>query len=277
LLALDKLLKGTSYEDYGRAVSAMHAGDGPADVHNLVTLSRWPIRWARSIRHSLVPAVSYRPVTAIPPAAAPQEFAFERPILVSDIDVGQGRVMTVINVHLRAPIAAPIPGQKDSAFVWKSVGGWAEGYALAAWKRTAQALETRLVIENLIDEDPGRLIVAAGDFNAEEYESPLRIVRGADEDTGNGHLADRTLVVLDRSISEDRRFSCLHHGRAQMLDQILANLPALAHFRAIEIHNETLSDEMVTAARVRLEPGSPHAPVVAEFDPVAVENARTQC
>jgi endonuclease/exonuclease/phosphatase family metal-dependent hydrolase len=194
------------------------------------------------------------------------EIAFERPILVTDIEFAAGHVLTVINVHFRAPIAAPISGQKESAFVWKSVGGWAEGYAVSAWKRTAQALETRLVIERLMDEDGDRLIIVAGDFNAEDHETPLKILIGAEEDTGNGHLAKRALVVLDRSLAVDRRFSIVHHGRAQMLDHILANRPMLACFRDIEAHNETVPDELVTFARVRQEPGSPHAPIAAHFD-----------
>jgi endonuclease/exonuclease/phosphatase family metal-dependent hydrolase len=266
LLALDKLLEGTIYQSYTRAVSASSPGGGVADVHNLVTLSRWPILNFQSIRNTLVPLLSYRPLTSIPPAAEPLKIAFERPILVADIEAASGRVVTVINVHYRAPIAAPIPGQKENASVWRSVAGWAEGYAIAAWKRTAQALETRLVIDGLLEKDASRFLIVAGDFNAEDHETPLKILIGAEEDTGNGHLAARTLVVLDRSIAEDRRFSVLHHGRAQMLDHILASWPSLAHFRGIEAHNETLADELVSFTRVRQEPGSPHAPIVAEFD-----------
>jgi endonuclease/exonuclease/phosphatase family metal-dependent hydrolase len=266
LLALDKLLEGTRYEGYARAASTAQSGAGLADVHNLVTLSRWPILRFKSIQNVLVPPLSYRPLTSVQPATIPLDIAFERPILVADIEIAAGRLVSVINVHFRAPIAAPIAGQKDSAFVWKSVAGWAEGYAVAAWKRTAQALETRLVIERLMDENADRLIIVAGDFNAEDHETPLKILIGAEEDTGNGRLAARALVVLDRSLAEDRRFSVLHHGRAQMLDHILANWPALAHFRGIEAHNETLSDELLNFARVRQEPGSPHAPIVAEFD-----------
>lgn len=265
LQALDRLLEETPYRDYSRAVASAREGADIADVHNLVTLSKWPIREARPIRHTLVPPLAYRPVTAAPPAAGPQEIAFERPILITDIEVAPGRLVSVVNVHLRAPLAAPIPGQKESPFVWKSVAGWAEGYAVSAWKRTAQALEARLAIDRLIDADPARPIVVAGDFNAEDHETPLKILIGAEEDTGNGRLAERALVVLDRSLAHDRRFSALHHGRPQMLDHILVNRPALAHLLAFEAHNETLSDELVSFGKARRELGSFHAPLVAEF------------
>lgn len=266
LLALDRLLEGTRYQTFARAATTARGGTGAADVHNLVTLSRWPIRDFRSIQNTLVPPLSYRALTAAPASAGPLEIAFERPILMADIEIAPGRLVTVVNVHFRAPLAAPIPGQKESAFVWRSVAGWAEGYAIAAWKRTAQALEARLAIDALMDADIGRFIVVAGDFNAEDHETPLKILIGAEEDTGNGRLAPRSLVVLDRSLPEDRRFSTLHHGRAQMLDHILASRPAIAYFRGLESHNETLGDELVSFGRVRREAGSFHAPVVAEFE-----------
>jgi endonuclease/exonuclease/phosphatase family metal-dependent hydrolase len=266
LLALDKLLEGTPYADFARAVTTAPGRAGVADVHNLVTLSRWPITEARSISNSLVPALGYRPLTAVPPVTQALEIGFERPILVTDIAFAPGRSLTVVNVHFRAPLAAPIAGQKEGPFVWKTVAGWAEGYALAAWKRTAQALEARLAVDGLMDADANRLIAVAGDFNAEDHETPLKILIGAEEDTGNGLLAQRSLVVLDRALPADRRFSTLHHGRALMLDHILVSRPLLAHIHGLEVHNETLADEIVALGKVRREAGSFHAPLVAEFD-----------
>ena len=264
--ALDKVLEGTRYQSFARATTLAPDGDGVADVHNLVILSRWPISDFRSVRNALVPPMSYRAITAVPTESGAQQIGFERPILIAGIELFTGGMLTVVNVHFRAPLASPIPGQKESAFVWKSVAGWAEGYALAAWKRTAQALEARLAIDGLMDADSARVIIVAGDFNAEDHETPLKIIVGAEEDTGNGLLAARALVVLDRSLPADRRFSALHHGRPQMLDHILGNRRALAYFQAIEVHNETLGDELVGYGKTRHEAGSFHAPVVAEFE-----------
>jgi endonuclease/exonuclease/phosphatase family metal-dependent hydrolase len=266
LIALDRLLEGTRYETYERAASVPRSGAGYADVHNLVTLSRWPMVKVRSVRNAIVPPLGYRPLTAQPASEKPEEVWFERPILLADIAVSEGRIITVINVHFRAPTAAPIAGQKESAHVWKSVAGWAEGYTLSAWKRAAQALETRLIIDKVLDGDENRIIVVAGDFNAEDHETPLKIVSGAEEDTGNGLLAQRSLAVLDRTLSSDRRFSVIHHGRPMMLDHILASRPALAFLRSFEVQNEMLADELISYGRIRHEPGSPHAPVVAEFE-----------
>ena len=264
LAALDTLLEGTPYATFHRAATTAPGGHGVADVHNLVTLSRFPIVATREVRHHLLPPASVTLVTADPPGVGPVQVGFDRPLLVCDIDVG-GTGLTVINLHLRAPLAALVPGQKLAPFVWRSVAGWAEGTYLAGLKRTGQALELRLVLDQLLGETPDRLIAVAGDFNAEDHETPLRIVVGAEEDTGNGALAARALALLDRGLPEDRRFSILHHGRPQMVDHILVSRALLGRFKSIEVHNETLGDELVGYAKVDRPPGSYHAAVVATF------------
>jgi endonuclease/exonuclease/phosphatase family metal-dependent hydrolase len=265
LVALDQLLAGTRYADYERAVTTGRDGCGVADVHNLVTLSRFPIRAHRELMHVLVPPPRYRPQTADPPSADAQEIRFERPLLVTDVELPGGEPFTVINLHLRAPLAAVIPGQKLEPFVWKSVGGWAEGYFVAAIQRAGQGLEVRLCLEQLFDADSYRLIAIAGDLNAEDGEVPVRIIVGAEESTGNAALSGRSLVVLDRAVARDRRWSMLHHGRAQMLDHIMVSRSLYSRFIAIDVHNETLGDELVGYARHMQIASSYHAPIVAEF------------
>ena len=270
LLALDRLLAGTRYEHYARATTTAGKGHSVADVHNLVTLSRFPIRSHRELLHDLVPPPQYHLTTAIPPAADTQPVRFDRPILLTEIELPSGSLFAVVNVHLRAPLAASVAGQKLEPFVWKSVGGWAEGYLLSAMRRAAQALEVRLLLEELLDADKHRLIAVAGDFNAEDHEVPLRIILGAEEDTGNAELSPRSLVLLERSLPQDRRWSVLHHGRPQMLDHIAASRTLHRHFRAIDVHNEALADELVGYAKHLQSSSSYHAAVVAEFADAAL-------
>lgn len=265
LAALDQLLEGTPYASYHRISTRGPDGVGVADVHNLVTLSRYPIRSEREVQHSLVPAPQYRMVTAVPRPSEPEPVIFDRPLLVADVELPNGALMTVINVHLRAPLAAAIPGQKSSAFVWRTIGGWAEGYFLSAVRRAGQAFELRLLLEEMFDADPHRLVAVAGDFNAEDHDNALRIAIAAEEDTGNGALSPRSLVLLDRALPADRRWSVLHHGRPQMLDHILVSRSLYGHFREIEVHNETLGDELVGFGKGTRSPASYHAPLVAEF------------
>lgn len=265
LVALDALLAGTDYAGFHRVSSHGPDGSGVADVHNLVILSRAPILAHREIRHDLVPALEHRLITAVPAQADGEPVCFDRPILHAEIALADNRRAHIFNVHLRAPLAAAIPGQKEAPFVWKTVAGWAEGYFLSALKRSGQALELRLAIDAILDVDSHAAIVACGDFNAEDHETPLKIVVGAEEDTGNGRLASRSLAVLDRALSKDRRFSVLHHSRPLMLDHILASRSLMADFRSVEVHNEMLEDEVVGYTKVAHAMGSYHAPVIADL------------
>lgn len=265
LAALDLLLEGTPYADFTCVSTQSPAGHGVADVHNLVTLSRWPIRTHRSVRHELIPPIRYHSVTAQPIPPEDEMIVFDRPALVTQIETCPGKTLHVINCHLRAPLASTIAGQKQAPFVWKSIPGWAEGFCISSIKRNAQALEIRLLVDELLKAGPHDGIVLAGDFNAEDYESPLRILVGAEQDTGNGALAAASLIVLDRAIPADRRFSVVHQGRPQMLDHILCSRSLYGRFCKIEAFNEALSDESVGYARVDRPLGSYHACVVAEF------------
>lgn len=266
LVALDRLLEGTPYQDYARAATTGSGGHGVADVHNLVTLSRFPIVAHREVRHDLVAPLMHTSITAEPGSGAQVPVSFDRPLLVTDVALPDGTVLTVINVHLRAPLASPVAGQKSAPFAWRSVSGWAEGFFLSALKREAQALELRLVVEEVLSSDPGRLIAVAGDYNAEDHGPTLQLAVAAEEDVGTNELAAHSLVVLDRALSADRRWSVLHHGREQMLDHILASHTLYGHFRAIEVHNEGLGDEALGYGKAMHSAASYHAPVVAQFD-----------
>ena len=265
LLALDRLLAETPYAGFTRITS--HPPGSPdtvADVHNLVVLSRLPVTAHAQIRHDLVSPPLYRPRTADPPPREPQPIGFDRPFLHVTLDL-RGRALHLLNLHLRAPLAAPVPGQKESASVWRSCAGWAEGFFLAAVKRGAQALEARLLVDRLFDADPEALVAVVGDLNAETFEVPVRLLLAEPSDTGNGALAPRALVPLERALPGDRRFSVIHHGRRVLLDHILVSRPLLAAFRHIEVHSETLGDEVEAAWPGRDTGESAHAPLVAEF------------
>jgi endonuclease/exonuclease/phosphatase family metal-dependent hydrolase len=266
LVALDRLLAGTPYEGFERAASSRASGHGAADVHNLVTLSRFPIRSVREVRNDLVAPPQHASITAYPGRGEAVSITFDRPLLATEIELPGGKSLWVVNVHLRAPLASVVAGQKSGPFAWRTAAGWAEGFYLSTLKRAAQALELRLLVEETLDKDPAALIAVAGDFNAEDYGSALRLAIAAEEDVGSGELAAHALIVLDRALAADRRWSVLHHGRPQMLDHILASRALYGHFREIEVHNEGLGDEAVAYGKALHSAASYHAPVVAQFD-----------
>lgn len=271
LSALRAVLEGTRYEGFRMTSTHRHpvagqslprpGSNGVLDVHNLVTLSRFPILSSREVLHDCMPPAIHQ-VLAVPGSEL-KTITFERPVLLTDIDIGSRAPLSVINVHFRAPIAAAIAGQKEAPFVWSTVAGWAEGFYLAGLKRSGQALETRLLVERMFERSPLARIVVAGDFNAEASETPLKILAASVEDTGNARLGGNELIVLDNGIAEDQRYSLRHGGRRLMLDHILASATLAGGLRSIAVHNEHLKDEVRDRG---CEAGSFHAPLVAEFE-----------
>lgn len=262
LVALDRLLEGTPYAGYHRAATTSPDGVSALDVHNLVILSRFPLVAAQQIHHQLVAPPRYRPATAEPASDIAAAVPWDRPLLHAEIDLG-GRRLNILNLHLRAPLAAFLPGQKESAFVWKTVAGWAEGFFTAAMKRSGQALEARLVVERLFDTDPQALVAVCGDLNADIMEMPARILRGDPADTGSPALAHRALAPVEGPADPDSRYSILHAGRRSMLDHLLVSRALAPCCRYAAVHNEGLRDEAAPGAPLR--PDSFHAPVVAQF------------
>lgn len=260
--ALDALLKDTRYETFHKAFSMRADGKGPADRHSLAVVSRYPLEAPQSIWWRRVDPPRWRPRHAEPPFDEPEPFTFDRPILRTAARLPGGRKLHLFTVHLRAPIAAPIPGGKASAHAWNTTSAWAEGLFLASMKRIAQALELRLAIDAVFDAEDEPLIFAAGDFNAGGVEPALRIIAADPEETGSAALEARQMRLLDREIDENLRHSVLHHGRGRMLDHILAS-PKLAETAgAVRVLNARLEDEADSESTA----GSYHAPVVAEFD-----------
>jgi endonuclease/exonuclease/phosphatase family metal-dependent hydrolase len=265
LIALDRLLENTGYDTHHR-VSTVHPSTGhPADRHNLAIVSRWPVETSQQYHHEFVPPLIHTFVTADPPSAGSSALRWDRPFLHARISLPDGTDLEMINVHLKAPLAAAVTGQKLDQFAWKTCSGWAEGYYVAALKRSGQALEVRLLIDRLFDRNEDAKILVAGDFNAEESEVPARIIAADLEDTSNGRLAGRIMVPLEHNLPESRRYSVIHRGRKIMLDHMFASRGLLASFEGFEIHNEALGDELVAYAAVENSPESYHAPIVAGF------------
>lgn len=264
LSALDRLVAETPYATFSRTTSLGPTGSSPADIHNLVTLSRWPPVETRQIHHELVPPLRYTPTTPAQPAA-PIDCRFDRPILYVRLSLPDGGPLHVLNVHLRSPLAAPIPGQKKAPLVWRSTSGWAEGFLVAALKRDGQALEARLAVDQIFDAEPAARVALCGDFNADGREIPVRTLLADVDDTGNPDLMPRSLVALERNLHDDRRFSVRHAGQTVMLDHILVSRALVPWATRTEVHNERLRDEIFDAPPGTPPLGSFHAPVVAEF------------
>ncbi|MER5503450.1 endonuclease/exonuclease/phosphatase family protein [Streptomyces sp. NPDC002561] len=270
LLALKELLADTNLAG-ASLTSTKPANDAVFDMRNLVIATHLPVIKHQQLKNDLVNEPRYQRLTANPSDAAPVAIGIERPILHAQIDIDHaapGRLLHVINVHLKSKIPSDIPGQligprKD---IWSSADSWAEGSFLSSMKRMSQALEVRRLIDQILDDDPDARIIVAGDFNAEPEEVPVLAICGNVEDTNNGELATRVLVPLERTIPSEARYTLFHHGRGQMIDHMLVTRNLLAHYHGSEIHNEILHDDSIAFATDIKYPESDHAPVVATFD-----------
>ena len=196
--------------------------------------------------------------TAHPPDTSAEPVNWERPILYTQISLDSGRILHIINLHLKSKIPSNIPGQKLDSFTWKTVSAWAEGSFISPMKRAGQVLQVRLLVDHIFDNlGDDALIALCGDFNAEADEVPIKTVCGHVEETGNPDHSPRVMVPCENNIPESARYSILHLGKGQMLDHIIV--------LGVEIHNEALPDESGAFRQDIKFPDSDHAPVIAEF------------
>ncbi|WP_421741507.1 endonuclease/exonuclease/phosphatase family protein [Cellulomonas sp.] len=264
LLALAELLHGTPLQG-ATLTSTRPLSDAVYNERNLVVVTHLPVTGAEQLRNDLVAPVAYRRLSAVPPDASAVEIGVERPILHVEITVPDGSTLHVVDVHWKSKIPTDIPGQRIDNYTWRTADGWAEGSFVSSMKRMAQALETRRLVDRILDVDPDAQIVVAGDFNAEPDEVSVTAVRGDVENTGNPALVSRVLVPIEQTVPEPARFTLYHQGRGQMLDHMLVTRNLLARYRGSEIHNELLHDESAAFAVDRKYPESDHAPVVGTF------------
>ncbi len=264
LVALTELIKGTKYESFNIS-STLDENYELYAQRNLVILANLDILDTQQFKHVLSNAPKYQVITADPNSEEPEEITWERPILYSKIKLKEDKVAHVINLHLKSKNPTNIQGQKFDRFSWKSSSGWAEGYFLSAMRRVGQAVEVRMLVDKIFDEEEDPIIIVGGDFNADLYEVPFEAIVGRTENTGNITLQNRELVPCELSVPDSARFSLYHHGKKNMLDHILVSRSLLPYYEGTEIHNETLSDESIAFATDDKYPESDHAPILAKF------------
>lgn len=264
LSALDALLDGTSYAGFHRATTVTVEGQLYHE-RNLVVLSRHPISATHIHRDADGPRPSYQMVTANPEDETANTLRWERPILHVEVDLGQGRTLHLINLHLKSRLPTTIPGQVDG-YEWRSIAAWAEGSFISSMKRVGQALQTRMLVDGIFDGSGDEsLIAVCGDLNCEEGDVPMLAMCGRVEDTGNPVHTARLLIPCERNIPESARYSLWHVGRGSMFDHVLASRALMGAFSHAEVHNEALPDESGAFRTDVKFPESDHAPVVAEF------------
>lgn len=267
LQVLNRLLEGTRYSSYTIRSTTSEDGD-PYAERNLIVAARPEIRSVRQYNYDRIDAPLYRSTTAKPPPSDAEKVRANRPFLYTEIELAGGQTLHLFNLHLKSRSPTDVPGQKSEEEWWKwlSSAGWAEGYFLSAMKRVSQALEVRILIDELFDREEDPRIVVCGDFNAPPGEVPVEAIAGRVENTGNPELVDQVLVSCEDSIPESARYTYLYHGKKRLIDHMLISRALLENYRGAEIHNEVLHDESLSFAYDTKFPESDHAPFVGTFD-----------
>lgn len=261
---LARLISGTPYEAFHQVESEWAPRQGPNNRHNLVVLSRYPILEGQSHFSRIAHRPLWQPRTAWPRLESADAIDFDRPVLKTVLDIGTPDPLHLFVVHLRAPIAAPIPGGRNPDRSWRSVSSWAEGYHLSVLKQTAQALELRLAVEAVFDADEAARIIVAGDFNATGETGTLRLLRADPDDTRSPALDPRRLFQLDAYLPLEKRKTVLHRGHAQTLDHVLASAAMTDRVTNVRVFNADLPDEVLEANNPDYA-GSYHAAMRVEF------------
>ena len=119
-------------------------------------------------------------------------------------------------------------------------------------QRTAQARAVNGFVRDILDINPKALIVVLGDLNDFPWSASMKTLEG-------GLLGNLALTL-----PENQRFTYLHEGNGQILDQMLASNALAPRLESYEIiHFNSLS--------LARDSSSDHDPVVAVFDLSALE------
>lgn len=189
----------------------------------------------------------------------------------------------LITVHLKSKLLTfPRPG--GSSFSTDDENERAQVAGIALMRRSAEAVTARIRCNGLLDGNAQTPLLVLGDFN-DVPEAQTSLIfngpTGSELGTRGFHMPDRgddvRLFNLAPLIAPERRFSRIHRGRGELLDQIFASeeffppdqdgrrqLPVEVDSH-IDFSNQLPSiGENPNARALELAPD--HAPVTATFD-----------
>jgi len=138
LIALRDLLDRTRYKQFKLLSTTLVGKPDVYDERNLVIAYRpdFKLTKTRQIKHDdrVLPSKPVYKIATVPNSQA-REYSWERPLFYGEFETPSGDRLHIINVHFKSKLPADIHGQKISKFVWKSAGGWAEGFFISSIQR----------------------------------------------------------------------------------------------------------------------------------------------
>ena len=209
-----------------------------------------------------------------------------RGALAVDVEPTAGTRVRLVTLHLKSKLLTfPRQGGGNS-FSTNDENLRAEAAGIALLRRTAEAVTVRTSLNGSMEADLDRHTIVLGDFNDGPEAATSQIFLGpTDLDiTTPGDDDDVRLYNLTDSVPlrgpdvriflpEGERFTRVHEGRGEILDQILASRRLIFRddaFRVDEVRSlvHLIEGQSVTGNpndRVG-EQASDHAPVLAQFD-----------
>jgi endonuclease/exonuclease/phosphatase family metal-dependent hydrolase len=136
----------------------------------------------------------------------------------------------LLNVHLKSKLLSfPLPNG-ETAFSTGDEDLRASVAAVALLRRTAEATTVRLAANEIVVGNPVQALAVLGDFNDGPNAATTQIVQGpggSEVDTAGfdrpDERDDSRLWNLAPCIPSERRFSRIHHGQGELLDQIFVS------------------------------------------------------
>jgi endonuclease/exonuclease/phosphatase family metal-dependent hydrolase len=193
----------------------------------------------------------------------------------------EGRAVDVVTAHLKSKLLTyPRPG--GSSFTPRDENERSQVAGIALMRRSAEAVTLRVWANSMLEGNPNSPVILLGDFN-DVPEAQTSLVLNGPEGSEIGTAGfdrpdrgdDARLFNVANAIPEARRFSRVHRGRQELLDQIFASeelLPVGANGRRPLPVADSHVDFAGTLPSVTENPGDrtkeiapDHAPVTATF------------
>lgn len=194
-----------------------------------------------------------------------------------------GLAVNLITAHLKSKLLSFPRPRGGSSFAPRDEEERAQVAGIALIQRTAEAVTLRILVNTLLEGNNRNSTLLLGDFNdVPEAQTSLLLngPTGSEIGTQGFDRPDRgddvRLFNLAPAIAQDRRFSRVHRGRGELLDQIFASeeffpvgqnnrrrLPVVDSHIDFESQLPSVGDDPGERAK---EIAPDHAPVTANFD-----------
>jgi endonuclease/exonuclease/phosphatase family metal-dependent hydrolase len=191
---------------------------------------------------SKVPIIHREDIINFPPGPATQVAntdANGQPIPMTKMGCGallirvqkEEREITIITAHLKSKLLTYKTASGKSTFSPRDENQRIQGASIALHRRTAEAVTLRTRINALLEENANTPLILLGDLNdVPQAQTTLLLLGPSGSELGTRGFNrpdkgdDARLFNLAAHIPEARRYSRVHHGRKELLDQILASV-----------------------------------------------------